>query len=647
MASKKYNLAALQADREDWIDIPTEILPKQYQKVYEQRKMAVDMYIDGYKMSDIEERTTIRHSNLPKLLERCLCKDQNNIQYGYLGLIPQKKINMKLSANEQLQSPFMQLLADYSELEAFIKGNYFGMAPYTMERVMNVRTLHEKFLYKCKELQISDNEYPFNTDTQGYYALYRYVKKIENENLELAAKRMGKDAQQKLLSTGIGKKYSQNAIAPFNMIQVDGHIIDMIYTTKVKMPDGTVQAKPAHRCWIFAVIDVATRCIIGYSTSQYMNYDQYDILRALQNSILPHKKIDFKIPGYSYPANGGFPSLAIPEIQYALFDIIMLDNAKSHLSRNVRNKTLNILNCTLNYGSVATPETRGIIERFFGTLETKGFHRLPMTTDSNIKGVKRRNPEKNAIKYNVTYDDVTEIIEQLIIEYNNSPHESLYNNTPLQEMERKIREYGMMPSLASEKKIAEIKNLLYHTETRKVCGGKQTGKRPYINFMNAQYRNDLLASSNTYVGKNITVLINPDDVSTLEAYSMDGIPLGMLKANGEQGMRAHSLRSRKAINQFAKQNKLNNHTPASPITAYEQELERRAPYSKRDRTKADILRREEGKKILSEQDDYQQVNLAPTDKKNESVHIQRNIPSVEEVKNMTAEEMWKYIKRTK
>ena len=80
------------------------------------------------------------------------------------------------------------------------------------------------------------------------------------------------------------------------------------------------------------------------------------------------------------------------------------------------------------------------------------------------KGVKRRNPEKNAIKYNVTYDDVTEIIEQLIIEYNNSPHESLYNNTPLQEMERKIREYGMMPSLASEKKIAEIKNLLYHTE---------------------------------------------------------------------------------------------------------------------------------------------------------------------------------------
>lgn len=647
MASKKYDLIALRTDREDWIDIPVETIPEQYQEIYKQRKMAVDMYIDGYKMADIEERTTIKHSNFPKLLDRCLCEDTNNIQYGYSGLIPQKKINMKLSAEQQHQNPFIQLIAAYSELNTFIKGNYFGIAPYTMERVMNIRTLHEKFLRKCKELQISDNEYPFNTDTQGYYALYRYVKKLEDENLELAAKRIGKDAQQKLMSTGIGKKYKQDAIAPFNMIQVDGHIIDMIYTTQVRMPDGTIQAKPAHRCWVFAVIDVATRCIIGYSTSQYMNYNQYDVLRALQNSILPHKKIEFKIPGFSYPANGGFPSLAISETQYALFDMIMLDNAKSHLSKNVRKKTLEILNCTLNYGSVATPETRGIIERFFGTLETRGFHKLPMTTDSSIKGVKRRNPEKNAIKYNVTYDDIVEIIEQLIIEYNNSSHEALYNNTPLQEMERKICEYGMLPSFASERKISEIKNLLHHTETRRVCGGKKNGKRPYINFMNAQYRNDLLASSNTYVGKIITILINPDDVSTLEAFASDGTPLGTLRANGERGLKSHSLRSRKAINQFAKQNRLDNRTFSTPITAYEQELERRAPYSKRDRTKADILRREEGNVTLSELAEQQRISPTPVEKIDKHINMQQNMPTVEEVQNMTAEEMWKYIKRVK
>lgn len=594
MASKKYDLVALRADREEWVDIPAEIVPSIYREIYKQRKMAIDMYIDGYKTSEIEERTTVKHSNLPRLLERCLQEDKNKNQYGYAGLIPRKRI-AKGTIEIDLRKHFGQLLATYPELESYIKGNYFGIAPYTTERVMNIRTLHEKFLRKCKELQISDDVYPFNTDTQGYYSLYRYVKKIERENIELAANRETNNAKQKIKSTGIGKKYIQNPLAPFSTVQIDGHIIDIIYTTKVRMPDGTIQAMTAHRCWLFAVIDVATRCIIGYSTSQEMNYNQFDVLRAFQTSILPHKMIDFKIPGFSYPSNGGFPSIALPETQYALFDMVMMDNAKSHLSKNVRNKALNVINCTLNYGSVATPETRGIIERFFGTLETKGFHRLPMTTDSSINGIKRRNPEYKAIKYDVTYDDILEVIEQLIIQYNNSPHEALYNNTPLQEMERKIREYGMMPTIASENKIEDIKKLMYHTVTRRVCGGTKNGKRPYVSFMNAQYRNDILASSNIYLGKEITLLINPDDVSTVEAFTEDGMPLGMLRANGEHGQKSHSLKSRQAINHYAKQNKLDNRTFSTPITAYEQELERRAPYSKRDRTKAEILRREEGK----------------------------------------------------
>ncbi len=646
MASKKYDLVALRADREEWVDIPAEIVPSIYREIYKQRKMAIDMYIDGYKTSEIEERTTVKHSNLPRLLERCLQEDKNKNQYGYAGLIPRKRI-AKGTIEIDLRKHFGQLLATYPELESYIKGNYFGIAPYTTERVMNIRTLHEKFLRKCKELQISDDVYPFNTDTQGYYSLYRYVKKIERENIELAANRETNNAKQKIKSTGIGKKYIQNPLAPFSTVQIDGHIIDIIYTTKVRMPDGTIQAMTAHRCWLFAVIDVATRCIIGYSTSQEMNYNQFDVLRAFQTSILPHKMIDFKIPGFSYPSNGGFPSIALPETQYALFDMVMMDNAKSHLSKNVRNKALNVINCTLNYGSVATPETRGIIERFFGTLETKGFHRLPMTTDSSINGIKRRNPEYKAIKYDVTYDDILEVIEQLIIQYNNSPHEALYNNTPLQEMERKIREYGMMPTIASENKIEDIKKLMYHTVTRRVCGGTKNGKRPYVSFMNAQYRNDILASSNIYLGKEITLLINPDDVSTVEAFTEDGMPLGMLRANGEHGQKSHSLKSRQAINHYAKQNKLDNRTFSTPITAYEQELERRAPYSKRDRTKAEILRREEGKQTFVEQNRQHQEDPAPITSIDKRASTESNMPSAEEVKRMTAEEMWKYIKRVK
>lgn len=174
--------------------------------------MAIDMYIDGCKMADIEERTFVKHSNLPRLLERCLCKNEKNIQIGYAGLIPRKRLDSKFQDKHSGQL-FRQLLISYPDLVPFLKGNYFGIAPYTTERVMNIRTLHEKFLRKCKDLEISDDEYPFNTESQGYYSLYRYIKKIASENIELASNRESKESKQKLMSTGIGKKYMQNPIA--------------------------------------------------------------------------------------------------------------------------------------------------------------------------------------------------------------------------------------------------------------------------------------------------------------------------------------------------------------------------------------------------------------------------------------------------
>jgi hypothetical protein len=202
-----------------------------------------------------------------------------------------------------------------------------------------------------------------------------------------------------------------------------------------------------------------------------------------------------------------------------------------------------------------------------------------------------------------------------------------------------------MPTIASEKMIKDIKKLTHFTVTRKVSGNKQNGKRPYISYANARYRNDLLSSSNIYLGKTLTLLVDPDDVSIVEAFAEDGTPLGTLTAVGEKGMKSHSIKSRKAINQYAKQNKIDNTSFSTPITAYEQELERRAPYSKRDRTRADILRREEGKQTYSEQEQYKKENPSPVIMKEPDNKKSRRMPTAEEVQNMTAEEMWNYIKR--
>ena len=97
------------------------------------------------------------------------------------------------------------------------------------------------------------------------------------------------------------------------------------------------------------------------------------MLNAIKNTIQPHQRLEFKKHRFDYAENGGFPSKAIPEAEWAVFDTVILDNAKSHLSHNVVKKLTEDLKCAVNFGAVATPETRGIIERSFGHLRQVDF----------------------------------------------------------------------------------------------------------------------------------------------------------------------------------------------------------------------------------------------------------------------------------
>ena len=218
---------------------------------------------------------------------------------------------------------------------------------------------------------------------------------------------------------------------------------------------------PATRAWVIVIIDVATRAIIGYSISPYENYNQQDVLMAIHNAIVPHEKIEFTCKAFNYPENGGYPSLAIPEIEWATFDMIMLDNAKSHLAKNTVDKLLNSVKCTVNFGSVATPETRGIVERFFKTLEINGLHRIPATTGSNSKDNKEIILKRKVLNIVLHIKIFVNFLEYLIAEYNNSAHTFLENQTPLQIMERRIKQAGMMPYIIPYEERNNIEKLTY------------------------------------------------------------------------------------------------------------------------------------------------------------------------------------------
>ena len=84
--------------------------------------------------------------------------------------------------------------------------------------------------------------------------------------------------------------------------------------------------------------------------------------------------------------------------------------------------------------------------------------------------------------------------------------------------------------MADETMISVVEKLNFRTDTRKVVGGTKAGKRAYINFMGTEYRSNKLALTGNYIGQTITIIYNPKDISTVEAYTSDGLFIDTLVA---------------------------------------------------------------------------------------------------------------------
>ena len=635
MANRKFDRTELMDIRVIWPEPLAGAMSAERKALYEARKRAVDMYIDGETLEEINSKTGIDKSHIVKYVSKCYSRDGNGNFTGYAALCPWKKTK-GTGDKEGVASNgrFLKLLECHEELIPFIEGNYFGYEKYTLEKNMSLTRLHGRFVSECLKIGIGPDDYPLNTASKGYQALRRYVKSLEAGCVKLANRRTDEDSARKAASTGYGENYSPSPVAPFSCGQIDGHKIDLLYITQIELDDGTEVNDVCERCWFLPVIDVATRCIVGYHMSQETNYNQHDICKAVKNTILPHRKMNYTLKDLENNDMDGFPSSRYPELEYAMFDEIMLDNAKSHLTDHVMDTFTEKLGITLNYGAVSTPETRGIVERFFKTIEIKGFHTLPGTTGSNSRDIKAKDARKQAIKYGITFDEVCQIMEYLICEYNNTPHSTLLNRTPLEVMGERL-EQGMLPHIASDMEKKEADRMLFFDKEVTVRGSIKSGKRPHINYLGARYRGDILSVNYEFLGKKLFLRIDPDDISSIEAYSEDCDYIEKIRAVGEYGHKKHSIVTRKLAIKYANANKKEHSDFETPLTDLEQSLKKRAAKSKKARTRVDIMQREQDAKKKGP-GRKKKAELIPIDPKAR----EKDRALDPKVQDMTSEETW-------
>ncbi len=579
---------------ENWPGVLIDNLSSEHQDIFIRRKKAVELYIsNNVSVREISELTKIERHEITRLVKRCLQEDENGVIWGYRALIPQKRVN-KYQRKESLLNikpqdkvnftgAFNQLLSMYPNIKEKLINCYLNNKKNSIvEPVIKVKYLHKVFLDQCRSVGLKPNDYPFTTKDMGLRSIYRLKKDFERMYFNKSAGRYSKDAAIHARVTGVGQKSNSMILQPFQRVEFDGHRLDVMIVLTYTNLEGDEIVEVLDRIWLLAIIDVATKMILGYHLCIKKEYSAIDVLYCIKNAIVPKELKTLTIPGLNLPESIGFHSIAIPDTKWALWEEFCYDNAKSNLSSHVISKLTRVIGCSVNAGPVATPERRSHIERLFETLEENGYHRLPSTTGSNPSDPRRQNPNNKALHYKISLEHLEELTEVFIANYNTTPHGSI-NMTPLECMQQRI-ERGMYPRCLPVEQQNDFSFLTYEAK-REVKGNLQTGKRPYINYEGVEYRNDILSRSPNLVGTKLDLQINLEDIRFIKAFLPDGSEFGLLTATGKWGVIPHSLQLRKQINKLVNRKLIHFTTSDDPIEIYQRYLESELKKSKSARNK--------------------------------------------------------------
>ncbi|MBP1991190.1 hypothetical protein [Paenibacillus eucommiae] len=585
-----------------WPSVDTLCLNGFDRKIFDLRKKAMKLYFENaLTQKEIHEITGIEPRNLRRLVHRCLALNPNGVIWGFRALIPQKKIKeyTKLKSNKGLNNKaktgeFTLLLKKYPNIEEKIVSLYLGrLNKEARDPVMRPKNIYRHFINSCKEQAIAMNEYPFNTEDQGYRSLQRYLKKVRDTHFGKASERYGTDSAQKAQNSGIGEQNEPQIIRPYQIVQFDGHRIDAVFAIKLQTLAGDVIWTVTERVWILAFLDVATRNVLGKYISLNKEYTAADVMICARNAIVPKTKLNLTIPGLTYHDTGGYPSEVFKEAEWATWEACSLDNAKSNLSKLVKDRMHNLIRCNTNPGPVAKPMRRPYIERFFQTLEENGFHRSPSTTGSHFKDPRRNEPDKKAIQFYISLEHLEQLSDVLISNYNGMPHYGLDNLSPLQAMEQRL-ERGMLPKVMSENLRSELSFLQINT-SRKISGNIESGKRPHIYYEGVEYRNEILSHAADLIGTKLELHVCVDDIRFLKAYLPDGSEFGMLVATGRWGVVPHSIKMRKEIMKLKRLKIIHFTEHDCPVSIYQEFLVMDSQNNKRSANKYAIVQQAKNK----------------------------------------------------
>lgn len=227
-----------------------------------------------------------------------------------------------------------------------------------------------------------------------------------------------------------------------------------------------------------------------------------------------------------------------------------------------------VVGCWTDAGPFGSPNDRPIIERFFGLIARHFAHRVTGTTGNRPDDiVKMLGDPDGDVSLLMRLDELEELVDVVISDYNGESHDGIGGRTPLEAMRQMLgKPDGNVRCLAVERRNKLC--LLQDARVVTIRGSFERGTRPHINFEGVRYSSDLLSSSAILIGKEIRIYFNVKDLRFVQAFYADGTELGVLMAARPWCFTPHSLRMRKEILRLKRLGKLLYEEGDDAVQAY-------------------------------------------------------------------------------
>ena len=236
---------ALQLDR--WPSVDPSALNADSRRRYRQRVKAVELYVRGLPISEIERRAGIDRRTLYRSLERALSAHADGRPWGFRALIPQSRTKAYERGKRAkgtgygLAGAFTQLLGRHPELERLVRQLIQRRDVWLLQRgdrfvLQELKPAHQRFERECRAIGLTASDYPLNQDEKGLRSLGRVLRQRMLDGFGQATRSAG-TARQKP-AAALALEPEPPVTEPFDTVEFDAHRLDLRLTILDQDPYG-------------------------------------------------------------------------------------------------------------------------------------------------------------------------------------------------------------------------------------------------------------------------------------------------------------------------------------------------------------------------------------------------------------------------